>query len=586
MSGRPLRGRRVALHPSLGWIGGALAAVMFAAGVATVLYTVAAIFRLHVVLPVWDEWMTVSDAQSVRAGTYGWAELTRQYNEHRLLVPRLFFIVDNLLFDMSDRFNLAVMFLFQAVNAAVLIRLMMRLVADRVWRLLLAGFVLLVLFSLRQEQNFTFGFQLQFIGVFTFGVLAITTYVDALDRLGVLQPGSEPRPGAWMRLAVAGLLCAASTYTMANGVTAGFTLLVLALALRAPWRVVLPTLVFSAVLAGLYFQGLDQGGMRLPLSEALADPLAYPRFLAGLLGNLLGSDIDFDTALGAVGLAGFAAAGLGVAIGRTRHPASVALLAVAGFMAASACATTYGRIGVGILQAFEGRYVEPAAIFWCALLLFWFPVFAGAGAGRGGGSPLRLAGLAALACTAASLTLAAAYFEATAWPDMVKQAAGFHRFRDSLLSGLFDTQAGGYEIFTHDDMRPGLTFLQDRHLSLFGTPEALDVGRPVAASGAAAPASACRGEIAARSDPQLGTGGVRLRGTAWDEEQRGPVRRILLASQGGIVAGLGSPERPEGRPRNWFGYAKAEPGSTLAAYAVLKDGRACPFGTVVVAPAS
>lgn len=196
----------------------------------------------------------------------------------------------------------------------------------------------------------------------------------------------------------------------------------------------------------------------------------------------------------------------------------------------------------------------------------------------------RFAGVAALALVMAVLAASSSFFEVTALPAMVGQAAKFQKFRDSLLSGVFDEAAGSYEIYTEEQLQPALAYLRDQRLSLFGTAEAASLGRPISDLGTAAPASACSGSAAARSDPELGPRGVRLQGSAWDEGRNRSVRRILLADRNGVLVGFGSPERPEGRPRVWTGYAKADVGSVVASYALLKDGRLCPLGTASVAP--
>ena len=556
-----------------------LAGLVLAAGVATAIYTIVSVYRLHVVLPVWDEWVSIDDLRRLRAGTYGLGDLARQYNEHRLFVPRLFFFVDDLVFGMSDRFNLAVMFAFQAVNAAILIGLATRAVAGRAARVLLAGFILLVLFSLRQEQNFTFGFQLQFTGVFTFAMLATLAFVRALDRFGAV--GAERRPGAWTWFGLAMLLGATSTYTMANGVLAVPTLLVLALLVRAPARVSIATAAVAAGLAALYFHGFQPGPRGLTLDDPLANPLAYPHFVAALMGNVVGADITGAEVLGVVGLAGAAAAVLRVATGPAgpaREPASVALLGVMGFMIASACATTYGRIGVGIIQAFEGRYVEPTALFWCALVVFWARALSDIASPKA-----RVGGAAALALVTAVLAIEMAVAEVRAWPAMVVQAAKFEAFRDGLLGGIFDQDAARYEIFNRPDFTSPLAFLRAQHLSLFGTAEAADLGRPIGDIGTLAPADACTGGVSARAEPgTLGDGGARLSGTAWNAATNRPVQHVLVTGEDGRVTGFGSLDKPTERSRRWIGVAKASPGTRISAYGLLDDGSVCGLGEAEV----
>jgi hypothetical protein len=139
------------------------------AGTAAV--TVAAVYRLHVPLPYWDEWYTIAHFRHFAEGGYGIADLAAQHNEHRLLFPRLFFFADEVLFGFSGVLDATVTLVLQAVNAALLIAWMRCLVVRAAHRALLAGLVVVLLFTLRQEQNFTNGFQLQFVGVFTAAAL-------------------------------------------------------------------------------------------------------------------------------------------------------------------------------------------------------------------------------------------------------------------------------------------------------------------------------------------------------------------------------------------------------------------------------
>ena len=546
----------------------AAAGLSLAAAAATVLFTLGTVFRLHVPLPFWDEWYLVRDFRAFAAGTYGWRDLAAQHNEHRLLVPRLFFFADDLLFGLSGTFDLVVIALLQFVTAAILVASMRRRVARPAHRALLTGFVLLMLFTLGQEQNFSSGFQLQFVGVFTAAALAAVAYAAALQRV------AERRRGSAALFALAGVACAASTYTMANGVLAGAVLAAAAVLRGAPWRVAAATGALAALLAALFFRGYVPGPAGLPLSHALAHPLAYLRFVTAYLGNPLGTGIRTTQALGTLGLALAAAAAWRVAAGRTRDAASLALLIVAGFSLASAAATAYGRAALGTQQAFESRYETPSLIFWTALVLFWFPVAT---------RRPRAAPAAALGALMALLAGAALWSEATAWPALAERSAALRRVSDSLVSGLYDAAAAAvYEVTPMDDIAVVLPFLRERRLAAFAAPEAAALGRPLAALGPLAGAGACEGSAAARPDPALGTDGVRLRGWVREGASRRAPRRIVVADAPGTVVGVGSASLPGEPSRLWSGYARGRPGDTLRAYALLADGGLCGLGDAAV----
>ncbi len=550
----------------------AMAAALGLTALSTLLFTITAVLRLHVPLPAWDEWATVMDFRAYRGGTYGLAGLASQHNEHRLLFPRLFFFLDFLAFRLSGYSSLVVTILLQSLNAAIFVHLLRRLETRIPLQALLVGFVILMLFTLRQEQNFSLGFQLQFVGVFTAASLAAMAFVQALERLG------QGRPQVRLCFALAALCCFVSAYTMANGVLAGFTLTGLALVLRAPWRVTAATLLFAAALATSFFWGYVKGGDSQPLSQALTHPLPYLRFVTAYLGNPAGLELRPTQTLGTIGMLLFVAALARLAWSRDRNAPRAVLLGISAFIVATACATAYGRIGLGSYQAVESRYATPALLFWTAQVLFWWPLAARPRAP----AMLRIT----LAAVMLALVACAIYSETVAWPDMATQSTAFRRVSDSILSGLYDPVAADYETFPTEHIRPLLGFLRDQRLSVFASSDARYLGQSLAAEGTFAPPQACGGFISAQADPQLGPIGTRTSGSAWDLDGQRAVRRIFMVDRAGMVVGYGSAHLPGEPPREWIGYAKAGLDEELHAYARIADGRFCDLGATRVEAAA
>ena len=566
-------GRRIGPSARTAWPWAAAAATLACvAAIGTVAFTLATVYRLHVPLPYWDEWYTIIDFRQFDEGRYGIADLAAQHNEHRLLFPRLFFFADELGFGLSGLLNASVTLLLQSANAAILLALMARLVARPAHRALLAGFVLLMLFTLRQEQNFSNGFQLQFVGVFTAALLGGMAYVAGLARLAA----------GWRRgsvhFALSALCCFVATYTMANGVMAGFVLAVMAALLRAPWRVPAITALLALLLAALFFHGHRPGEDSLPLSHALAHPLPYLHYVTAYLGNPLAIGIRSTQTLGTVGLGLAAAAAWRVATGRTRDAASLSLLAFAGFILASAGATGYGRIALGTVQALDSRYATPSLLFWCAILLFWFPVAVGPSRHR--------APAAALGVLMALLTGAALDAEAHAWPQLAARSAALRNVSDSLLAGLYDAdRAGTYENTSPEEVALYAPFLRSHRLAAFADPDAAALGRPLATLGRTSPPGACDGTVEAHADSALGAGGVRLSGTARDGGTRRAPHRIVVTDAAGTVVGFGSASLPGRSSRLWWAYAQAVAGDVLHAAARLADGTVCDLDAASVTPA-
>ena len=541
-------------------------------GLATLLFTADLLVRLHVPLLAWDEWYVLLDFQSYIAGTYRFSDLIAQHNEHRILFTRLVYFIDAQFFHLNGSFSIAVTFFLQILNAMILIWLNSKLIQSWWHRTLLAGFVLLMLFTLRQEQNFTNGFQVCFMGVFTAAALGIMAYVGGLEKLEAV--GGQP----WGRFAWAALACTVSAYTMANGVLTGCVLAVVALLWRAPWWIPVVTLALSAALAWLFFYHYVPGGGP-PLSQVLVDPLPYVSYMAAYLGNPIEFGSPATQTLGALGLLATAAGAFRVVTGRERQPASLMLLAIAGFIVACAAATAYGRISLGIEQASESRYATLTEIFWTALVLFWYPV-----ATHPRASWPSTLGLGAVIVL---LSLSAVYSEITAWPVLVARAAAFHHVSDGMLSGVYDAEAASYENMTKDEISQFVPFLRAHQLSLFAEPIAEAYGRNIATLGTIAPSGTCRGSLKAEADPTLGNAGVRLSGDISEETSLKASRRIIIVAASGTIVGYGSGSLPGEKARDWNGYAKSGVGDMLDAYARLEDGTFCDLGrTDVKSPAS
>ena len=322
------------------WHAAAMVAAILAAS-ATVSYTVAVVLQLHVVLPVWDEWAWVSDLRQIWDGAYDWSDLIHPHNEHRIFFPRLIMLADASLFRMGGWSVLVTTFLLQAANAGVLVRSMTQLVKGAVPRVLLGSLVILVLFSLRQRDNLDNVFQVQFVGVFTAAIVAITLYCEALARQ------AEGSRGATRPFIVAALSCTVATYTMANGVMTGFVLVVLAILVRAAWLTVLATLVAAVILAAAFFYHYSPLGTPPSLAYAVTHAGRCIAYFLAYLGNPISTKLFVAQVFGGLGVLAVSAAAWFVVTGRTSAPASVALLGVAGFIVASACTTVYGRASLG-----------------------------------------------------------------------------------------------------------------------------------------------------------------------------------------------------------------------------------------------
>ena len=141
---------------------------------ATVSSTLYVIFHEYLPLPHGDEWDMIAqwNARWHNADS-GWWHLFDQHNEHRIALPRLVFFADLGWFRATWIFTLGCLILIQLFHALLLHRLISAsLPCQAPANLIVAGIVLILMFSVLQIRNLVWGFQVQFVGVFLLASLA------------------------------------------------------------------------------------------------------------------------------------------------------------------------------------------------------------------------------------------------------------------------------------------------------------------------------------------------------------------------------------------------------------------------------
>ncbi len=512
-----------------------------------------------------------------------WSHLFDQHNEHRIAVARIFFIIDSVLFKGSNAFNLTSILAIQAVHVAILLLLARRsgieAGAMTVWS---AGFLIVLLFWGYQLENFSWGFQVQFVGVYA----AATAAFAALAL----------RAGTLSGLVLAILCTAIAVYSMANGVLVPVLLIALGVWLRLPKWHLAALVVACAALLWSYLSGYQR-----PASHA--DPKDIIRhadlvvsyaltYLGGPLTRLLsdgGSAIDpgqaaslVSAALVVGGLGALLATAVGVRLllGRgVAHPARLALLSSMVFVAATAFLTGLGRVHLPLYQAMSQRYGAGVVVFWSAgalLILSLLP------AGRW--RQVWMVGLSALCLLVAGTQ-----------PSIIKEAEAIGSTRNqtvtAMLAGADDTDLLRYIYPAPLQILDRIGRLREEHLSVFAQDWSAWRGTKLADQVKLEMPGACLGSfdivkpIVTPDKP-----GWRVAGWAWDRKAGRVPERIVLADAEGTVVGYalsGSP-RPDvlkalsevrSKQAGWHGHVSIERGSAVTAYAITNGGQtACPLG--------
>jgi hypothetical protein len=557
----------------------ALAFLACAAAAWVVVTTVHALVAESYAMPVLDHWATVQDLRMLREEGLSLAHLFRQHNEHRLVFPRLLFLLDYELGrgrGTSLRWASA---LAQMAHAALLFGLVLRARPGLrpSQRVVLAAVLLVCAFAATQMHNLIDPFQVQFPLVY----LAATAAFAA----AALRPG--PR---WAALAMGAAVV--STYTMANGVLVWPLLGLLAWRLRRPGLGAAVGLAAAAALAA-YLWSYEAPPRHTSVVQMLARPgrvVAYALCYLGSGFSLPGSPASIPIAVAGGALVTAAFLALGWRALRLRSiatPAEVVLVMVGLFAVGTAALTSVGRLGLTLDQALSSRYSTPALL----LLAATFGLFLARPVPR-----LRVA-----AGGAAALLLAAVLAQQHAQLRLLRGwRQGLDHAETSLLAGVFDASAVRGYVFDHDlkyVFDEGLSVLRENRLALFADERHAWLDADIAALPRAAPGE-CAGAFDAM-EPIFETGwGFRARGWAWDAGAGRPVRDVVLADENGRIVGVcagGHDEQGEARggPGSaWRGHGRGTSATrAVTAYALTAGRGLCrlgelPFAHPALAPVS
>jgi hypothetical protein len=541
-------------------------------------------------LPFWDQWDFVGNAKI-------WSGLFDQHNEHRMPLPRVVFMLDNALFGGRNAFLLVVIMMTQLALWAGLVWIAKQAGLSR-WNLAVAGgLVGALLVSPYQIENFYWGFQVQFVLVYFFGVMCIWRAVMA--------------PQTLVGHSVVIALGLASAATLSAGLVAlPAAALAAYFAGQSRIRVGLVAGVGVAVIA-LYFYGYHSpGGHSNPLDGLRhpVDVLYYGLvYLGGPMGTALSRSVvsELVPALADpvqvakfVGAAGVVCGAALLALTYHRRPRKVVYVfaGVVVLLGLTALMTALGRWEFGAQQALASRYATPVLLFWSALLLLALTCqsedeVVRQNEGEATRQTLYQSGLATGLGMAFAVLLTT---EAGQGLDLARAQHDRTRLAETaVMTGVPDYErlAAVYPIpqsvlvHAEEMRRLGLGVFRRPQMAWLG--QSIDALAPVLADDQCQGSFDTQDTLAERRGSAAGDApefAVRAKGWAWIDG--GPARWLVLTDSQGIVVGLGRSVDP--RPdvvaavpgvdqleTGWVAHGWVAGGQQIRAYAVDRRGAPC-----------
>ena len=523
----------------LAQLANALSCSILVAGAAAIALAVYVAILGHSKLPFWDEWMQIDFAANEGPGhTLDW--LWRQFNQHRVVVPKLFLLADLRWFRATQTSLIISNLCLQLLHLSLLawsLRVLGGWRGAR-WRTAI-GLLAFCLFCPSQWPNF--------VGGFTGLCNLLPPLFASVSVLGLLlywrnSQAESLRSSRWKYL----LLCVAAalgaTFSLSNGNLVWPLLVLAALLLRLRLAPIAAIVAVAAAGISAFFYNYTVYITPSSLSSR-AELMGLARYIAVYFGSSwVTANIRTAELLGIMGFLVLAVIAWHMPSYFKAAPAiSIQFGALLLFALATGIVTAPGRIVFGLDQAFSGRYQSFALLFWgCMGVLLLGQLTSRISRA----SVLLLSQIALLGIMLFAASKAEALLLKVRW----------HGFNVNLAAVALEVGApdDSQLAWAHSQAgypRSFVPFLRDHGLSVFAEPEPYLLGQPLNMEFRQQSLGDCTGEV--ESTTALASGwprSLRINGWAWDTHDR-KIPRTIIVTTDGIISGFGvvGDRRPDKR---------------------------------------
>lgn len=547
------------------------------------------ILRHYTRFPFGDHWIWLE--RLYRDGLP--ATLYAQFNEHRLVIPGLFYFFDHRYSGGTNTFLILLLIAIQLGCTILAVLPLWRLTdIPKPVRYVFAGFVVITMFWFIQAEDFFYPYQICILCC-NLGILGtLHLFARCVERSRQSQ--------ALAGMGIGMLVCAlCANFSNGHGILVWPVLLAVGLLLRLPARWLWAVLLVMLCALGIYFFHYQTPAQHASPLESLRHPILVMQYVVLMIGlPFFGNgtqDIGLSTHLGSyvISISGILLAvfllvrfATSKAAQKSREQVIYCSLM---FLCLGACSiTALGRSRFPVWQALSGRYAPVPLLFWISLaaLITSYLVTLEVRGGLGRAVWCALLVAASLA-TLSTQGLQGMYMAGRA---RAQAAAAL-----SITVGSPDVPRIGEELsmvfnrILYVD-RKATPFLGH---SLFARAEAAYLGTPLLEHFRVVPTDDCLGFVGAVDLlPPPAPDGARLLGWAWDRRRRSEVRRIWVVDDQKVIRGLGVTHfaRPDVgavysndamNSAGWLAYSTfpAQGSRALTTFAGLDDGKSvCQIG--------
>jgi hypothetical protein len=302
------------------------------------------IYKYGLRVPFWDQWETVLLLEKIHNNTFTLADLWMQHNEHRILFPKILM----LLLARWSNWNIFLELCANIVLAAFILLFLLLILRDTLktvpgW---LKIFTSLMVFSMAQYENWSWGWQIQMF-------LSLLGSVMAIWAVNKWQ-------GKALGLITAISTAVLSSYSFNTGLIT-WPVLFAVMLLQKKWKLkhIIILILAGIITVLLYYHNYTKCRSNLFIFLFLKHPLFYIRYVLTYLGTSLSFDYSYSfiTALIILALILWSIFNIW-----RLDPQKLQDLAVwpalALYVCMAACITGIGRLDSGWQQAASSRYTS------------------------------------------------------------------------------------------------------------------------------------------------------------------------------------------------------------------------------------
>jgi hypothetical protein len=345
--------------------------LVFGAAAVPLLVIIFLVLRYAVAIPMLDDWEMVPLVMKAHTGGLTFSDLFQQQQEARTFFPKLAFIVLSLGKYWDGRIEMMLSVLICCLTALGIYQLAAKSGLAEPARPIAFLLIVILIFSPVQHE----------VWLLASGFPSFVPALCIVWGLCVVRSGFSIAAKFGLCICLAFL----ASFTLSNGLLAwGFTFPILLATQREPrWKRWLGLwLLAAAVCTAIYFWDFH-ASQDLPPFAPRKSVLEYWEYIAAFLGSGLGragneNPLAVSIGVGTVLLLGYLAS-LGHLIFRCRDGAYCARvapwIALGGYSIGSGCLAALGRIGWGVSQALESRYV-PFSLYLAAAMVALGAIFA------------------------------------------------------------------------------------------------------------------------------------------------------------------------------------------------------------------